>query len=85
MTTRSRDSTDYLGTTLNKGSYGSKLPSKGQVLSFFLYLHINSEKTIRESATTVVNEISEFCERAKIPSIRKDTALTKVEKLCKLY
>ena len=81
MTTRSND---YLCTP-NDGIYESKLPSKGQVLSFFLYLHINTGKTIRDSATTVVNQASEFWEKAKIPVIRKDTAITKLEKLYKVY
>ena len=81
MTTHSND---YLSTP-NNGIYGSKLPSKGQVLSFFLYLHINTEKTIRDSATTVVNQTSKFWEKAKIPVIRKNTAITKLEKLYQVY
>ena len=81
MTTRSDD---YLCIP-NDGIYGSKLPLKGQVLSFFLYLHINTGKTIRDSATTVVNHIYEFWEKANIPVIRKATAITKHEKLYKVY
>ena len=81
MTTHSND---YLCTPKD-GIYASKLPSKGQVLSFFLYLRINTGKTIRDSATTVMNQTSEFWKKAKIPVIRKDTAIAKLEKLYKVY
>ena len=76
--------TDYLCSP-NDGIKGSKLPSKRQVLAFFLHLHINNGNTIRDSSTTVANCISDFWKKAKIPIHRKDTTIAKVEKLYKYY
>jgi len=67
------------------GITGSKLPSHRQVLSFFFYHHISKKNTIKDSATTVVNELSIFWKKAKIPIICKDIAIAKGEKLYKHY
>ena len=56
-------STDCL-CTLTDGIKGSKLPSKGQVVLFFIYLHINNGNTIRDSTITVVYHVLEFWEKA---------------------
>ena len=82
MATRSHTA-DYLCSP-NDGIRGTKLPSKGQVLSFFLHLHHNNKKTVRDSAT-IVNCVTNFWDQAKIPIIRKDTVVSKVEKLYKHY
>ena len=83
MATRSHTA-DYLCSP-NDEIRGTKLPSKGQVLSFFLHLHLNNKKTVRDSATIVVNCVTNFWDQAKIPIIRKDTVVSKVEKLYKHY
>ena len=83
MATRSHTA-DYLCSP-NDGIRGTKLPSKGQVLSFFLHFHLNNKKTVRDSATIVVNCVTNFWDQGKIPIIRKDTVVSKVEKLYKHY
>ena len=81
MATRS---TDYFCTPTD-GIKGSKLPSKGKILSFFLHIHISNANTIRDSATSVVNHVLEFWEKANIAIDRKDSVILKVEMLCKQY
>ena len=83
MATRSHTA-DYLCSP-NDEIRRTKLPSKEQVLSFFLHLHLNNKKTVRHSATIVVNCVTNFWDQAKIPIIRKDTVVSKVEKLYKHY
>ena len=63
MATRSR-TVDYLCSP-NDGIRGTKLSSKGQALSFFLDLHLNNKKTVRVSATIVVNCVTNFWDQAK--------------------
>ena len=83
MATR-RHTADYL-CSRNDEIRGTKLPSKGQVLSFFLHLYLNNKKTVRDSATIVVNCVTNVWDQAKIPIICKDTVVSKVEKLYKHY
>ena len=67
------------------GIQGTKLPSKGQIVSLFLHLHDNEKKTVKESAAGVISRLVEFWTEARIPMIRKDHAVTKVEKLYSVY
>lgn len=64
---------------------GSKLPSKGEVLSNFLHYHQEKNLTIRPSAAAVVDGVMEFWAKARIPTIRKDHSIAKVEKLYTEY
>ena len=64
---------------------GAKLPSKGEVLSNFLHYHQDKKLTIGSSADVVVNKVTEFWEKARIPIIRKDHSIAKVQKLYAKY
>ena len=64
---------------------GSKLPSKGEVLSNFLHYHQDEKLTIGSSADAVVNKVTEFWEKARIPIIRKDHSIAKLQKLYVKY
>ena len=50
----------YLVKNFEDDIKGSKLPSKRQVLCFFLYNHIQLEKTVQDSATKTVEKVTEF-------------------------
>jgi len=60
---------------------GSKLPSNRQALGYFLYLHCELKKTIREASTEAVNKIEQFWCRACIPVHHKQDSVKKLEKL----
>jgi len=60
---------------------GSKLPSKGDVLSYFLHLHEEKKLTIRKASTAVIEKIAKFWDRASIPVGHKNKIIEKVEKM----
>ena len=61
---------------------GAKLPSNRQVLSVFFYNVRVVKLTTKESAILVIQEVSIFWQKARIPTKRSDHC---VEKLLKLY
>ena len=68
------------------GSYddnirGTKLPSKKQVLSFFLYNHTIRNETVRISATMTAEKIMKFWNSAGIPIHHKQDCIKKVTRL----
>ena len=58
---------------------------KDRSCHFFFTSTLAIKKTVRDSATIVVNCVTNFWDKAKIPIIRKDTVVSKVEKLYKHY
>ncbi|KAK3931624.1 CWF19-like protein 2 [Frankliniella fusca] len=64
---------------------GSKLPSKRQVLRFFMYQHRHEGKKIRESATLTAREVLPFWERATIPTKLLKHIIPKIESLYDAY
>lgn len=67
--------------TIAFGLYGSKLPSKRQVLQVMFY-HIRfHNKSARESARAVVRELFIFWDKAGIPTPKESRCIEKLEKL----
>ena len=60
---------------------GSKLPSRGQSLAYFLHRHQSLKETVREAANRTVEKVEEFWTRARIPTQDKGRAAKKVEAL----
>lgn len=60
---------------------GAKLPSKQQVLSYFLHCHLKQKETVRFAATRTVEKVQEFWDKARIPVRHKQDMTKKVEKL----
>ncbi|GBM13276.1 hypothetical protein AVEN_226265-1 [Araneus ventricosus] len=82
-TTSTRSKTDiYLLVSLTITELtGSKLPSIGMALGLFLHHHIELNKTIRESSTTTVQEMTKFWQKARIPVQELGNCQPKLEKL----
>ena len=57
---------------------GAKLPSKQQVLSYFLYQHLHLKEIVRTTASATVEKLEDFWNRARIPLKH---IVKKVEKL----
>ena len=64
---------------------GSKLPSKGDALECFCYLHKEKKLTIREASTAVIEKIYKFWKRARIPLANKIKMIEKFEVLNQKY
>ena len=60
---------------------GAKLPSKQQVLSYFLYQHLHLKEVVRTAASATVKKLEDFWNRARIPLKHKQDIIKKVEKL----
>lgn len=60
---------------------GSKLPSNKQALCAFFHNHRTVKLSVRESAALVIQEISVFWAKARIPVQLKQRCILKVEKL----
>jgi hypothetical protein len=60
---------------------GGKLPSREQVLGYFLHHHINQNKTVRMSATETVSRVEEFWSQAGIPMQHRQDVIKKIERL----
>ena len=60
---------------------GAKLPSKGEVLRLFYHLHLHKCHTIRQAAASVVDQVTAFWDKARIPMRRKDHCITQMENL----
>ncbi|GBN67383.1 hypothetical protein AVEN_211017-1 [Araneus ventricosus] len=78
--TRSKTDIYLLGSTITEIT-GSKLPSIGMALSLFLHHHIELNKTIRESSTTTIEEITKFWQKPRIPVQELRNCQPKLEKL----
>ncbi|GBO28367.1 hypothetical protein AVEN_11190-1 [Araneus ventricosus] len=78
--TRSKTDIYLLGFTITELT-GSKLPSIGMTLGLFLHHHIKLNKTIRESSTTTIEEITKFWQKARIPVQENRNCQPKLEKL----
>jgi len=62
---------------------GEQLPSQRQVLPLFSYYH--KDKTIHESAGFVAAKVSDFWNRARIPTKQRYHVIAHIEKLFKTY
>src|SRR6218665_459294 len=62
---------------------GQRLVSQRQVLQLFSYYHKN--KTIYESAGFVAAKVSDFWNRARIPTKQRYHVIARIEKLFKTY
>lgn len=60
---------------------GSKLPSKRQVLQTWYYHIRNNKLQVNESARLVVDEVLQFWNRARLPSLSEDNCFKKLKKL----
>lgn len=60
---------------------GSKLPSNRQVLSRFLYSHLQQNETIQESARTSALELMVFWQKARIPTRQEYNIINKIKDL----
>lgn len=78
---RSADTNVYLIGKCEPKIVGVKLPSKQQVLQCFFYNVRCENKTVKESARLVLNEILPFWEKARIPTPDQRTCAAKVIKL----
>ena len=78
--TRSKTSIWLIGEPLQQLS-GAKLPSKGEMLRRFYYIHYKEKKTIHQSATEVVREILEFWSKARIPTSKECNIIKTVENI----
>ena len=65
--TRQKDQV-YLLDTKTDVITGLKLPSIRQCLGYFLYHHLDLQKTRRESSSVVIETVLEFWHRARIPT-----------------
>ncbi|XP_044585219.1 uncharacterized protein LOC123265495 [Cotesia glomerata] len=63
----------------------NKLPSYRDLLNFFMYKHQSLKLTIRNSATSVINDTNTIRASFKIPTIRPQHSLTKLEKFYAEY
>ena len=61
------------------------LPTILEVLKCFFFRHEVKGLSIHESSVTVIKSTCEIWEKAKIPTIRKDNAVTRLEKFHKEY
>ena len=61
------------------------MPSNGDALGYFLYLHKEKKMTIRQSSTAVIEKIAEFWHRARIPMGHKNKMIEKFEALYRDY
>lgn len=78
---RSADSDIFLVGKFEKNITGAKLPSKRQVLQT-LFHHIRIEKVVlRRSARIVAEEVLEFWNKARIPTIHIESVVTAVKSL----
>ena len=64
---------------------GSQLPSNEEVLAVLLCKMQEKKSTIREVASSTIDEVLLFWEKARIPTTRKDHAVAKLEKLYTKY
>lgn len=78
--TRAQTNIYLLGSTITELT-GTKLPSIGMALGLFLHHHVELNKTIRESSTTTIEEITKFWQRARIPVQELRNCQPKLEKL----
>jgi len=62
-----------------------RLASNGEVLGLFCHLHLSAGHSKREAATSVVEQAIQIWDRARIPTCRKDHAVTKLEQLYKVW
>lgn len=78
---RSSDSDVFLVGKCKEHILGSKLPSKRQVLQM-LYYHIRINKLqINKSARLVIDEVLQFWNRARLPTLSEDNCFNKLKKL----
>lgn len=63
----------------------NKLPSYRELLNLFMYKHQSLKLTIRNSATSVINDTNTIWASFKIPTIRPQHSLTKLEKFYAEY
>ena len=57
----------YLLGSLEDSITGAKLPSRKQVLHFFLNQHLKNKVPMKEAARETLKVVAEFWERANIP------------------
>ena len=80
METRTQTHIYLLGSTVTE-LLGPRLPSNRQVYGLFLHYHVTEKLTIRNAATTVIEEVKQFWERARIPVRDSQHCICKLEKL----
>ena len=78
--TRSKSDIWLVGSEENQIT-GSKLPSNGQVLSYFFHHHKTLKMTVRYSSTVVVKDVAEYWAKARIPIRQEQHCISKVEQL----
>lgn len=76
-----KDDEIYLVDNIEEKILGSKLPSNKQVLSVLLFNLRKVKFSLRDSATSAVDKVLIFWQKARIPTKRKDKCADKVEKL----
>ena len=81
MATRSKDFLVVPQTEL----IGSKLPSNREVLGVVLHRLKLKKTTLRDVTLAVTPMVAQFWDMARIPMIRKDNIVTKIEKLHREY
>ena len=81
--TRSKTKVYLLGSTKEFLS-GTKLPSVGDVLRFYLY-QLKTSTTKHEAAVATLNEVRTFWDKARIPMRRVDNAVKQLEDLVKRW
>jgi hypothetical protein len=63
----------------------SQLPSTEEVLAVVLYKLKLEKTTIRAVASSTIDEVLLIWDKARIPTFRKDNAITKLEAIYKEY
>ena len=82
--TRSKTSVYLLG-TVDENISGKMLHTGKQVLRYFLHLHFDLKKPVKEAVSATVSAVSEFWERSRVPTQKEQRARDKVLKLFKKW
>lgn len=83
--TRKKQEMYLLGQPLKTAILGNKLPSKGEVMSRFLYIHLSEKMTVRDSETAVIREVLPIWQRARIPTTQEYNAIKKLDDMFKVW
>lgn len=84
MTTRSQSKLYLFSSSVTELS-STRLASNGEAFGLFCHLHLTEQKTIREASSFVVEKVTAIWDKARVPTCRKDHAITKLENIHKVW
>ena len=82
MATRSQSKLYLLNQPVTELS-STRLASNGEAFGLFCHLHLTEQQPIREASSYVVEKVTAIWDKARVPTCRKDHAITKLKKLHK--